>query len=172
MARRASTGVRAAGAPFVLALLLPVVAACASPAAAQSNNVRITNLSDATFGPIGNLETDAVASQSLCLYANTALNGYRITASGSGAGGSFELSSAAGALGYDVQWNSTPGQSTGSQLQPNVPLTGQVSNATQQRCNAGPPVSASLIVILRSAALSSATAGSYTGTLTLVVGPE
>jgi hypothetical protein len=53
-----------------------------------------------------------------------------------------------------------------------VPLTGQVSSATQQTCTNGPATSASLVVILRSAALAGATAGTYTGTVTLVVGPE
>ena len=55
---------------------------------------------------------------------------------------------------------------------PCVPLTGQISSATQQTCNNGPANSASLVVIVRSAALSSAAAGSYSGTLTLVIGPE
>jgi hypothetical protein len=47
-----------------------------------------------------------------------------------------------------------------------------VSTATQQTCNSGPATSASLVVILRTAALSSAAAGSYSGSLTLVIGPE
>ena len=75
-------------------------------------------------------------------------------------------------MAYDVQWSGSPGQSSGAQLTPNVPLTGQVSTASQQTCNNGPVSSASLIVILRSAALSSATAGTYNGTLTLLVGAE
>jgi hypothetical protein len=58
------------------------------------------------------------------------------------------------------------------QLSPNVPLTGQTSTATQQTCNSGPATSASLIVVLRSTALSSATAGTYNGAVTLLVGPE
>jgi hypothetical protein len=47
-----------------------------------------------------------------------------------------------------------------------------VSTASHQTCSTGPASSASLIILLRSAALSSARAGSYNGTLTLVVGPE
>ena len=53
-----------------------------------------------------------------------------------------------------------------------IALTGQVSGATHQTCNNGPASSASLIILLRSNVLSSAIAGAYNGTLTLVVGAE
>jgi hypothetical protein len=95
-----------------------------------------------------------------------------VTATGTGPGGAFQLSSGALALPFEVQWSSSSGQSSGVQLSPNVPLTGQTSTATQQTCNSGPATSASLIVVLRSTALSSATAGTYNGAVTLLVGPE
>jgi len=144
----------------------------ASPAGAASNNVRITNLGDIAFGTIANPSADAVQSESLCVYANTATNGYNVRAIGSGSGGAFSLSSAAGSLPFEVQWSSSSGQASGAQLLPNVALGGQISSATQQTCNSGPAASASLVVILRTAALSSASAGSYSGALTLVIGPE
>ena len=143
-----------------------------APASAQSNNVRITQLSDVAFGSVANLGIDSVRSQSVCVFAHTATNGYRITASGSAPGGAFALTSGASQLAYEVQWNSTAGQTSGAQVNANVTLTGQISSASHQSCNNGPPTSASLIVVLRSAVLSSARAGSYAGTLTLVVGPE
>lgn len=142
------------------------------PAEAASNKVRITNLSDVAFGTLANLSIDAVRSQSVCLYADTNTNGYNVTATGTGPGGAFELSSGVRSMAYVVEWNSSSGQSAGAQMTPNVPLTGQVSAATHQTCNNGPATSASLVLILRSSALSSATAGTYNGTLTLVVGPE
>lgn len=147
-------------------------AAIAPPAFAASNNVRITNLSDVAFGTLTNLGVDAVSSQSVCVFANTSNNGYRITASGSSSGGSFALGSGPNVLDYEVQWNSSPGQGSGTALSPNVSLTGLFTTATQQTCNSGPASSASLIVILRSSDLSGAAAGSYSGTLTLVLGPE
>jgi hypothetical protein len=162
--------VRLAGACILGAAGLLILAG--SPAFAASNKVRITNLSDVAFGTIANLNVDAVRSQSLCLYADTASLGYNITAAGTGAGGTFQLSSGAGAMPYEVQWNSTAGQSSGTQLSPNVPLTGQTSPATQQTCNNGPAATASLILVVRSTALSSAGAGTYSGALTLLVGPE
>ena len=144
----------------------------AAPASAVSNKVRITKLSDVAFGTLANLSVDAVSSESVCVYANTTTSGYNVTASGTGPGGAFQLSSGSRSMAYAVQWSSSAGQSSGVQLTPNVPLTGQISSATQQTCGNGPATSASLIVVLRTAALSSATAGAYSGTLTLLVGPE
>jgi hypothetical protein len=143
-----------------------------SPAAAANDKARITGLSDVAFGTIANISVDAIQSQSICVYSNSATSGYNVTASGTGPGGNFQLLSGAQSMPFQVQWSAASGQSSGTQLSPNVPLTGQVSSATQQTCNAGPPSSASLIVILQSSALSSATAGTYNGTLTLLVGPE
>ena len=141
-------------------------------AMAASNNVRISGLGDVAFGSVGNLGVDSISSQSICVYANTAINGYNVTASGSSSGGAFKLASGANLLSYEVQWSPSPGQSSGTQLSPNVALTGLVSTATQQNCNSGPAASASLILILRSTIASNAAAGSYSGTLSLVVGPE
>lgn len=153
-------------------LALLTLATAASPLYAQSNNVRISNLSDVAFGSIVNVGADATNSQSICVYANTAIRGYRVTASGSAPGGGFSLTSGASLLNYEVQWNQAAAQSSGTQLSPNVTLTGQISSATQQTCNSGPANSASLILVLRGSELSNARAGSYSGTLTLLVGPE
>jgi len=155
-----------------LGCLPAVLCFSAAPSIAASNKVRVTALSDVSFGTVANLSIDSIANQSVCIFADTVTNGYNVTASGAGPGGSFVLSSGAATLAYDVQWSSSPGQSTGATLSANVPLTGQVSSATQQSCSSGPASSASLIVVLRSAALSSAAAGTYSGNLTLVIGAE
>jgi hypothetical protein len=170
LARCLTPPVRAAATLVAVSLALGAVAP--APARAASNKVRISKLTDVAFGSIANLSQDAVRSQSVCLYADTATNGYDITASGTGPGGAFELTSGAAAMGYQVQWSSSAGQTSGAQLAPNVPLTGQVASATHQTCGTGPATSASLIVVLPATALSSAMAGAYNGTLTLVVGPE
>jgi hypothetical protein len=137
-----------------------------------ADKVRLTGLADLAFGTVGNLGLDAVRARDVCIYSNSVTSGYHVTATGTGAAGAFELSSGTDALPFDVAWNSAPGQSSGAILVPNVPLTGQISSATQQTCNSGASTTASLIIILRTATLSSSTAGNYTGTLTLVVGPE
>lgn len=149
-----------------------LLALCASPALAQSNNVRISKLSDVAFGPLSDLSVDAVGSQNICVFSSTATKGYRVTASGTGTGGAFTLASSSSSLAYAVQWNALSGNATGVQLSPNVPLTGLTSLASQQACTSGLATSASLIVLLRSSVLTSARAGDYIGTLTLVIGPE
>jgi hypothetical protein len=157
-----------------------ILAACAAvtmlaaptPLQAQSNNVRISKLSDVAFGPLANLGVDASIAQDICVFAHTSGNRYRVTATGSAPGGAFALTSGSDLLAYEVQWNASSGQSSGLQLSPSVAQTGLISSATQQTCNSGPPASASLILLLRSTALQSAKAGSYSGTLTLVIGAD
>lgn len=145
-----------------------------SPARAASNNeVRISGLTDLAFGSIANVMVDQVRRESLCIYAKAKpADLYRITATGSGAGGAFSLDSGSATLPYDVQWSARPNQNDGAQLTANQPLTGLQSTATSDDCAIGAPTTASLIVILRSSALAAATSGSYTGTLTLLVAPE
>jgi len=142
----------------------------APPALAQK--ARIGNLSDVAFGAISNLSTDAVQAQSVCAYTQSATGRYMVTATGSGAGGAFELTSGTAPLAYEVEWAASAGQSSGAALAPGVPLTGVSSAASQQTCNSGPPASASLVVVLRAAALGSAGAGSYSGTLSVLIAPE
>ena len=167
-----ATALQRIAAVAVLAVTALALLLVASPALGASNKVRITDLSDVNFGVVANLGVDAIRNQSVCLYADTDTNGYNITASGTGSGGAFELSSGSRTMSYEVQWSSSSGQGSGTQLASNVPLSGQVSSATHQVCNNGPATSASLIILLRSNVLSSATAGAYNGTLTLVVGAE
>ncbi|HET9810461.1 MAG TPA: hypothetical protein VFP53_02045, partial [Sphingomicrobium sp.] len=90
-------------------------------------------------------------------------------------GGAFELSSGTDLLAYEVEWSDAAGRSAGAQLLANQPLIGQTTAAgtsATDDCSKGPAATASLIVILRSAAISAATSGTYAGTLTLLVAPE
>ena len=170
--RERSTFARATMAAALAAAGCLALIAGATPAPAANDKARITALSDVAFGTIANLSVDAINSQSICVYSTSATSGYNVTASGSGPSGAFQLLSGAQILPFEVQWSGTSGQTSGIQLNPNVPLTGQASIASQQTCNSGPATSASLVVILRSSALTSASAGTYSGTLTLLVGPE
>ena len=180
---RAADGVQAATAtgntsrvvvPVLLAVLALFIGASATPAAAAGATVRITGLQD-----VGLLSLDpgqdAINSQSICVYSDTATQGYSVTVYGSGAGSAYALSGGAigGTLAYELQWNQSPGKTSGTQLSPGTALSGQVATATQQRCSNGPSSSASLIFILRSSRLQSATAGiAYTGTLTIIIAPQ
>jgi hypothetical protein len=169
--RRAGRGVPRR---LIVAAIGAICSIISSPSQAGSaDRVRISALSDVSFGIITNFAADSVRSESLCLYAKSPpLDQYRITASGSGPGGSFELSSGSDSLPYEVQWNDVAGQSGGAPLVANQPLTGQQSTASIDDCSKGAATSASLLVVLRSAAVAAASSGTYTGTLTLLVAPQ
>jgi hypothetical protein len=155
---------------WLAALCACGAALCGFPAGAQSNNVRITGLSDIAFGSLAG--GDVVRSENVCAFSSTSTKGYRVTASGSGASGAFTLANGGATLAYEVQWNKLSGQTSGTNVSPNVALTGQTSAATQQQCNSGPASSASLILIIRDASVAAAAGGNYSGTLTLLLGPD
>lgn len=151
-------------------LALGCSAALLVAAPAQAQNVRVTSLTNFTFGTIANLLADQTQSKSLCAYSSTGR--YSVRATGSGAGGAFALSAGTRTLAYEVQWNSAAAQTSGTALTAGVTRSGFTTAATNQTCLSGPSTTASLIVILRAASLSAASAGSYTGTLTILLAPQ
>lgn len=142
----------------------------ATPAIAQT--ARLTKLSDVAFGALTSTTNDVSIAQNTCVYVQTLSNKYNIRATGSGAGGAFTLAGVGAPLPYEVQWAASSGQTTGTSLSPGVPLTGQPTATLDQTCTVIITSTSSLIIVLRAAALGQATAGSYMGTLTLVVAPE
>lgn len=145
---------------FAAAAMLALTA----PAYAQG--VQVSGLSDVAFGTIGNFGSDLVRSQSICAFSGLIGGRYSVTAYGSGAGGAFTLSNGAAALPYEVQWNTSAGQSSGTSLTANIPLSGQIMLLS---CPVLQTTNTSLIVILRAAQLHVATAGNYSGTLTVIL---
>ena len=140
--------------------------------ASVPNRVRLSGLTDVS---LLNLDPsiDATSAQNVSVFSNTATRGYSITATGSGSGNAFTLSSGASSVPYSVEWSSTVSSASGSALVAGNAATGFTSTATHQLCSTGPSASASLIVKLASADLSSMQAGqTYNGTLTLLVQPE
>ncbi len=140
--------------------------------ASVPNRARITGLSDVAFT---NQDPNTAASnaQSVCVWSNTATKGYTITATGSGTASAFTLSNGTTTVPYNVSWNATSGQTSGSALVAGTASGSLTSTATNQTCASGPTASASLIVDMTTANLGGMTAGSsYTGTLTFLVTPQ
>ena len=151
----------------VAAGLLATILLAAMPVPACAQNVQITQLSDVSFGTITNVGADQIRSQSVCAYSGLLGGRYSLTATGSGAGGAFTLASGASVLPYEVQWNgSAAGQSSGTNLVSGTALTGQTALLS---CPILQTSNSSLIIILRGAALTTATAGNYSGTLTIML---
>lgn len=136
------------------------------------SRVQITGLTDVAFGSV-EPNTQAVSSQSNCVWSNTATKGYTITASGSGTNGAFTLASGVlTPVSYAVQWSQTTGQTSGTALTAATASTGFVSTATVPTCLASPTTTSSLVVTIAPAQLSTmASLTTYTGTLTLLVSP-
>jgi len=157
-----------------LRLLGLSAAACLalSPVASQAQAVQISQLTDVGFGALTNLSADITQSQTVCAYSGALSGRYSVTASGSGAGGAFTLSNGAQTLAYEVQWNASANQTSGTNLTAGSALAGQPSSAVLPTCTLGLTPSGSLTIILRAAALSSSYAGNFTGTLSLLLSPN
>lgn len=136
------------------------------------SRVQITGLTDITFNNV-EPNVQASASQSNCVWSNTATKGYTITATGDGTGGAFTLKSGSlTPIAYGVQWNQSSGQSSGTALTAATASSGFVSTATLPACVSAPSATSSLVVTIAPAQLENmASQTAYTGTLTLLVSP-
>jgi hypothetical protein len=149
-----------------------VALAAGLPSAALAQQVQISRLADRAFGTITALETDQRLSRNVCVYSSAAGGRYSITARGDGTGSAFTIASGIRTIPYQVEWAQISGQTTGTALTTGVALTGQTTAAVNSGCTVAPTRTATLIVILRGTSLASATAGTYSGVLTLVVAPN
>jgi hypothetical protein len=143
-----------------------VLLACSSSSAAAADKARIRDLADVAFGTINNLSIDANATQSVCAYSSSDV--YSVTASGDGPGGEFVLLGGVSGLPFEVQWSGTAAATTGISLTAGV-ASSSFSSTQNVNCSGGP--SATLIVQIRAAQLQAATAGAYSGTLTILLAP-
>lgn len=134
---------------------------------------RVSNIGDFNL-PTWNIGNPAVtASQDLCVYT-TLLGNYSITISSPGG---FVLKSGSNQIPYSLKWDSSGAGNLGSggtQLSNNVALGSQPnSNILASDCSLGTPAgpTARLTITIAQADMIAALAGTYTGTITLIVGP-
>lgn len=132
--------------------------------------VRIGQLNDLAFGILPTVSVDQIASDNLCVYSTSATHGYRVTVTGNGPTAAFVMTSGNDQLPFDVQWAFSSGQTTGTSLTPGVALAGTTSNDSDQNCSLSR--SASLIAVVRATDNGAATAGTYSGSLTILVAPN
>lgn len=137
----------------------------------QAQQVRITRLTDVAFGQL-NTFNDVSLAQTVSVCSSASGGGYTVRASGSGAGGAFTLASGANTLPYQVQWAGSPGQTSGTALQANVTSPEFTSAANALVCYFLQSNTATLIVRLAGTDTVNARAGSYNGTLTILISPS
>lgn len=94
---------------------------------------------------------------------------YRVTATGSGAGGAFTLSNGSSTLAYQVEFAGRTGGFFA--LAAGVARSGFNGN-TQAQCTGLTRQNERVRITIRAADLAAAPAGTYAGTLTLTVAPE
>ncbi|NKB99880.1 MAG: hypothetical protein GKR90_15470 [Pseudomonadales bacterium] len=136
-----------------------------------TDEVRITNLEDVNFDLL--VGVGGTVTSPACIYRNTAPGDYLITAVGDGPGGAFVMSGLLPGppLPYSVGFAEVTGGTPGlpSNLFPNTPLP-STGAGTDDTCAAGD--NGEIQVTLSAAAASTAPADSYTGVLSLTIGPN
>jgi hypothetical protein len=150
--------------PWVLGALVTTYAP------ALSAQALITGLSDLALGR-WNGGSDLQGEVDHCVYARPG-GRFSVAATGVGSAGAFVLQNGPGTLPFRVDYNDGSGW---SQLNPGVPLSGQRGepNLVQlTRCLLGqrPPERVRVRILAQD--LAAAPAGSYDGSLTLLITPE
>lgn len=179
---------------FLLAAAVAQTAALTAHASRQgrlgktsSGSVTITLVKHATVSVSGtrDMAVNAASAKSgvlwtndICVYTSLATGGYTVVASGApSAGGAFVLSNGAGTIPYNINWNAGGAgnlSNSGVPLNPGVqtPPLGNAAtgNATCKDTASG--ATARLIVNVPQSALQTASPGSYTESLTLLMSPN
>ncbi|MBP9837191.1 MAG: hypothetical protein KBC84_00605 [Proteobacteria bacterium] len=130
--------------------------------------IRIKNLADVSF-PTYSGSGDLSFNKDITIAVNYSTGGYRITATGSGAGNAFMVIDGSKQVPYSVLFNKQTGVTGASALTPGTSLTG-LTGAVK-------PIGSTVLnanyqVKFLDANLQAIEAGNYSGILTLVVAPE
>lgn len=154
------------------AAIVAALVAVTAPTRAQAD-ARLTGLADVNYGTINSF-TDQTNSQNVCVYSVwlslPVRRNYSVVATGSGTGGAFTLASGTRTLPYQVRWAAAANQTTGTLLTAGATATGFGGASTNQTCTGGE--NASLIVTITGTSLATATAGSYSGVLSITIVPN
>jgi hypothetical protein len=162
--------------PLIAVTIVTALAVMAAPTGARAQaQGRITGLADVSYGTINSF-TDQSNSQNVCVYSVFSFFGfpirrdYSVIATGNGAGGAFTIASGARTLPYQVRWADAANQTTGTLLTAGVTASGFGNASTNQTCSGGE--NASLIVTITGTSLATASAGSYSGVLSITIVPN
>lgn len=132
--------------------------------------ILITNLDDIEVSTSAILSRDLVITEPVCIASNPVTT-YALTAFGSGEGGQFSIQNGPFSIQYNLSFRDRRSGSGFSELTPGIPLSGfltrPLGNSQNCRGNAG-----RVRITIPKAILNSAVAGSYQGSLSLVVSPE
>lgn len=184
------TSLRIAALAATLCMLSPFTAFCATQgvlggtssgslnfSVSKPARADITNLSDLRLpgwiigdGPV-------VMTEDVCVYSTRPSGGYTVRATGSGAGGAFELSNGAHTMNYGVVWNAGGAgnlSNSGETLSHLSVSSAKTNAATDSSSCSGttPGPTARLVVNISESEMSASPHGTYLGILTLLVTPN
>ena len=145
------------------ALLLIGTLANFSPSSVMAD-VQITKLDNLDFGTWGG-SGDLDQTDQICIY-NTVDANYKVSASTPA--GAFRLNDGGNVLPYEVRFQGSSGGFV--QLNYNSPTAFTAANTSSANCGGG--TNATLKVTVTESALSSATPGNYSGTVSLLLEPN
>ncbi len=128
--------------------------------------VRISSLHDIDLGTWDG-QSDMSGSEPNCVWSTT--GGYAITGIGSGTDGDFTITNSVDELTYTAEWTDSSGKK-GKKLKAHKELDKRVTDANAQDCNGN--TSATLDIEIKKGHLKNVSAGTYSGTLTLIVAVE
>jgi hypothetical protein len=132
--------------------------------------VRISNLTDMSL-PDWDGTSNPSAFIDFCVWSTS--RAYKVTASGSGAGGVFSLAgqtTSANTVAYTVAWRDQA--STTTALTAGTQLSGQSATVTSPTCNSGAANNTRVTVTIAASVLEAVPNDTYVGVLTLTVAPE
>ncbi len=157
----------------VFAFAIGVALFCVSlPGGAWAQKVQIDNIDDLALGTWSGVG-DLSAADNVCIHSRHSGQTYGITLTGDGAGGAFTLSSGAPTLlPYRVYWNDEITEVGKVEVFAGVKLGSQTGASRFRRCRFVPTgTNANFSVEISSTDLEGVQAGTYSGVLTLFLGP-
>ena len=149
---------------YLACILLLTGGLAATPAAAQTALTNTFNDLAGTWDGTNQVQLE----DQICVAAST--GGYSVTITGSGASSAFTVASGAKTIAYTVEFkDATKAYAT---VTSNVPMAGFTTGRTNTTSCSGANAAAFYRVTLSPTNLAAATAGTYTGTVTVRITPQ
>lgn len=145
---------------IILALL------CTSLSLAYGQDVQVTGFSDLSFGTYSGTG-EVTASDGVCVYKSSGTSKYKVSPTGSGSGGSYELTTTGGTLAFKFEWR----QSGGAWRNINANGSRNYNGANSSSTNCGGSDNAEYQIVIAANALDAANPGAYSGSVTVVIEP-
>ncbi|MDC0359041.1 hypothetical protein OAO01_09515 [Oligoflexia bacterium] len=133
--------------------------------------VKISHVANLTLPSWTGAPGSIATSDDLCIYTNDSAAVYRVTATGDGSGGAFEVSDLlTNTMSYKIRWNDQTGTTGNVELTSGSQSAQQSgANTTAQDCSGGD--NANVEILIENSELTLTPSGTFTGTLTLLVEP-